>query len=103
MQNPQKFDRIISSLVNSAISMSPDDNSFRLAAVAIKGTKMVSPICHNVHRNSCHGLTTGSLHAETNVVFNLCGKNINYSPKIGWSLSKSCFKQWCFEYGRRAR
>ena len=56
----------------------------QLAAAVIKGPKMLSRPCANTSRNSCRGHTCGSLHAEAHAILDYFGKDISYSPKLGW-------------------
>jgi len=78
----QKYDTIIHRLVATA-KTSPI-NSHKLAAVIITGTKLLSRPCANIHRNSCRGHFCGSLHAEAHAIIDYYGKDISYSPKMGW-------------------
>lgn len=87
MEYNQKYDTIIDRLVETA-KKSPI-NSHKLAAVIVSGKKLLSRPCANVHRNSCRGHFCGSLHAEAHAIIDYFGKDISYSPKIGWCQSRN--------------
>lgn len=77
----KKYPTILSSLIQEA-SRSPINS--QLAAALVKGQKMVSRPCSNTTRNTCRGHTCGSLHAEAHAILDYFGKDLSYSPKLGW-------------------
>lgn len=81
-----KFQSIIQSLTNKAIT---SQIHIKLAAVLIKGKRMVSqPYC-NTLRNKCKGFTCGSLHAETNAILHYYGNKLSYHKKDGWYFDET--------------
>jgi deoxycytidylate deaminase len=59
----------------------------QLAAVLIKGRKMISRPSSNTSRNSCRGQTCGSLHAEAHAILDVYGQELSYTPSKGWVCS----------------
>lgn len=76
-----KFNSILSSLVEEA---SRSTINSQLAAALLKGQKMITRPYSNTCRNVCRGQTCGSLHAEARVILDYFGKDLSYSPKLGW-------------------
>jgi hypothetical protein len=58
----------------------------KLAAVILKGTKMISNPCCNTQRNTYRGMCRGSLHAEAHAMITYYGKNLSFDNKHGWCL-----------------
>jgi hypothetical protein len=58
----------------------------QLAAVIIKGKKMVSKPCCNSQRNTCRGVAMGSLHAEARAIVNYFGRSLTFDKGKGWCL-----------------
>lgn len=58
----------------------------KLAAVIVKGTKMISIPCCNSQRNTYKGMCRGSLHAEAHAMITYYGKNLSFDSKRGWCL-----------------
>ena len=56
----------------------------QLAAVLVKGSKMISTPCTNIERNRCKGHQCGSLHAEAHTILTHFGKDLSFSEKLGW-------------------
>ena len=56
----------------------------QLAAVIVKGGKMVTKPCCNSQRNTCRGNYIGSLHAEARAILTYYGKSLSFDRKYGW-------------------
>jgi hypothetical protein len=81
--NHNKFTPIISQLINTANHSTLNS---KLAAVIIKGTKILSKPCTNIERNTCRGNICGSLHAEAHAILLYFGRDLSYDPKTGWYI-----------------
>jgi hypothetical protein len=58
----------------------------KLAAVIIKGGKMLNvPVC-NIERATCRGFICGNMHAECNAIAKFYGSSLSYSPHLKWCL-----------------
>jgi hypothetical protein len=78
-----KFNSLFPKLINTAQTSTINS---KLAAVIVKGQKMVSRPCPNTERNICRGNVCGSLHAEAHAILDYYGRNLSYTPKLGWCL-----------------
>jgi len=58
----------------------------KLAAVIVKGARMISLPCCNSQRNTYKGMYMGSLHAEAHAMITYYGKNLTFDSKRGWCL-----------------
>jgi hypothetical protein len=58
----------------------------QLAAVIIKGKKMVGKPCCNIQRNTCRRVQFGSLHAEAHALVNYFGRLLTFDKGKGWYL-----------------
>jgi deoxycytidylate deaminase len=58
----------------------------QLAAVILKGPKIVSKLLCNTYRNTCRGYKCGSLHAEANAIINYYNKSLSFDKNKGWCL-----------------
>lgn len=74
---------IINKLYTEAIKSNIDQ---KLAAVILKGAKMISNPCCNSHRNTYRGMCRGSLHAEAHAMIAYYGKKLSFDSKRGWCL-----------------
>lgn len=81
MSTINKFNSILPSLIDEA---SHSTINSQLAAALLKGQKMISRPCSNTSRNMCRGQTCGSLHAEAHAILDYFGKDLTFSPKLGW-------------------
>jgi hypothetical protein len=77
----KNFSNIIPSLITEAQTSTINH---QLAAVVVKGTKMIGKPCANSERNSCMGQQCGSLHAEAKAILIHFGKDMFFSEKNGW-------------------
>jgi hypothetical protein len=81
MHQSNKFNSLFPKLIEVA---STSTINSKLAAVIVKGNKMLSRPCPNTERNTCRGLVCGSLHAEAHAILNYYGRELSHSPKLGW-------------------
>jgi hypothetical protein len=78
-----KFSTLLPALIETA-SLSKINQ--KLAAVIIKGGKMLNiPVC-NIERATCHGFICGNMHAECNAIRKFYGSSLTYTPKLKWCL-----------------
>lgn len=80
------YQSIVHTLSNKAVNSQINQ---RLAAVLIKGKRMVSQPCCNTLRNKCKGTLCGSLHAETNAILSYYGNKLSFNKKEGWYFDKT--------------
>ncbi len=81
MQQSNKFNTMLPRLLEEA---SKSTINSQLAAAIIKGQKMITRPCANTSRNTCRGHNCGSLHAEAHAILDYYGKDLSYSPHLGW-------------------
>jgi len=81
MSISKNFSNIIPRLITTAKTSTINH---QLAAVVIKGSKMISQPCANIERNKCKGQQCGSLHAEAHAILTHFGRDLSFSEKLGW-------------------
>jgi hypothetical protein len=74
----QKFNSLISTLIQVASTSKIID---KLAAVVIKGSKMLSRPVPNIDRYTCRGYVCGNMHAECNALLAYYGSSMTYSHR----------------------
>ncbi len=64
----------------------------QVSAILLHGSKPIGNVCTNIERNYVKGYVCPAIHAEVNAINNYFGKDIRYSNKYGWIISRKVDK-----------
>jgi len=84
--NPNLINNLKRNALTSAIEQ-------RLSATLITSGKKLDEPCCNSPRNTCRGLSCGSLHAEARAIVNYFGSSLSWNKGKGWYLLRAKHKK----------